>query len=327
MGKQEKILFIINPKSGAMGKRNIQRTVEKNIDCARYDCSIEYTSYAGHATELAAKAVKDGFDIVVAVGGDGTINEVARSLVHTGTSLGVIPRGSGNGFARHLGIPVDIKKSIEFINKAEPVTIDYGRLNGVPFFCACGVGFDALVSVDFANSARRGMASYIQNTLVDWLKYKPEVYEVVTDSRKKIYKAFVIACGNASQYGNNAYITPNASMRDGLLSVSILEPFLAIEVPFVVAQLFTNTLDRNIHMTTVTTKELTIKRKTKGPVHYDGEPAMMDAELKIEVVPDGLKVLAAPGWNGMCEPVPLHKQFFDAITGTIHVPEIPLLNL
>ena len=323
----EKILFIINPKSGILNKKNIPDVIETNIDHNRYELFIEYTSYAGHATEIAASAVKNGFDVVVAVGGDGTINEIARSLVHTDTSLGVVPCGSGNGFARHLGIPVDINKSIEFINKAQSVTVDYGKLNGNPFFCACGVGFDALVSADFANSTYRGMVSYVQKTLADWVDYKPEVYEIVADSVKKKYKAFLIACGNASQYGNNAYITPFASMRDGLLSVSILTPFTPVEVPLIVGQLFSNTLNKNSHMTTITARKITIKRKNAAPVHYDGEPAIMDAELKIEVVPDGLKVLAAPGWDGTCDPLPLYKQLLDAITGTIPLPPFPVHKL
>lgn len=327
MTVKKKILFIVNPKSGVQSKSNLPRMVEKYIDHNRFDLHIEKTAYAGHASEIAAMAVKDGFDVVVAVGGDGTINEVARSLVHTGTALGVIPCGSGNGFARHLGIPIDIRKSIEFINNSKVTTIDYGRLNGNPFFCACGVGFDALVSDDFAKGSHRGLASYVQKTLVDWVKYEPEVYEVVADSVKKKYKAFIIACGNASQYGNNAYITPFASMRDGLLSVSILEPFTSIEVPLVVAQLFSNKIDKNSHVTTLSTRKLTIKRASAGPVHYDGEPATMDAVLDIEVVPEGLKVLAKPTWDGTCEIMPLHKQFFDAIAGTIKAADMPALRL
>ena len=324
---KEKILFIINPKSGVQGKKKIPNVIEKRIDCNRFDLFMEYTAYAGHATEIATSAVERGFDVVVAVGGDGTVNEVARALVHTDTALGVIPCGSGNGFARHIGIPVDVKKAIDFINKSEATKIDYGKLNDVPFFCACGVGFDALVSNDFAKGNNRGLISYVQKTLIDWVKYKSDVYEVIADSVKKKYKAFLIACGNASQYGNNAYITPFASMRDGLLSVSILEPFATVEVPFIVAQLFSNTLFKNNHMTTITAREITIKRKKASPVHYDGEPAIMDAELKIEVVPGGLKVLAAPGWDGTCDPLPLYKQLLDAITGTIPVPQIPLPKL
>lgn len=319
MSEKKKILFIVNPKSGVQSKRNLPSMVEKYIDHDKYDLHVEKTAYAGHASEIASSAVNDGFDVVVAVGGDGTINEVARSLVHTNTALGVIPCGSGNGFARHLGIPVDIEKSIEFINNAEPVAIDYGTINKTPFFCACGIGFDALVSYDFSKGSNRGLASYVQKTLIDWVKYKPEVYEVVADSVQKKYKAFLIACGNASQYGNNAYITPSASMCDGLLSVSIMEPFTAVEAPLVVGQLFSNKIDKNSCTTTIKTGSLTIKRKSAGPVHFDGEPAVMDAELNIEVIPRGLKVLATPGWDGTCEPTPLHKQFFEAIAGTVQV--------
>ena len=307
-----------------MSKKNLPRLIEECIDRDKFDYKIEFTQFAGHACELTAAAVDRGVNIVVAVGGDGTVNEVARSLVHTETALGVLPCGSGNGFARHLGIPQDLKRAIEFINKAEPVVIDYGKLNGHPFFCACGLGFDALVSADFAKGDNRGLLGYVHKTLVDWVRYKPEVYELEAGSENKKYKAFLIACGNASQYGNNAYITPFASMRDGMLSVSILEPFTSLEVPIVVAQLFSNTLNENNHMTTFTTRRLRIKRKSPGPVHYDGEPYVMDKELVVEVVPGGLKTLATPGWNGTCTPIPFYRQIREFIEGA--VSEIPVLT-
>lgn len=319
---KKRILFIVNPKSGVQSKKNLCLQVDKYIDRNRYEHDIEYTSYAGHASEIAAEAVREGYDAVVASGGDGTVNEVARSLVHTGTALGVIPCGSGNGFARHIGIPVDVKRAVEFMNRAEPVPVDYGKLNGTPFFCACGVGFDALVSEDFAKGNTRGMATYVQKALADWVNYIPEVYEVETACSNRLYKAFVIACGNASQYGNNAYIAPYASMRDGLLSVSVLEPFTAFEVPHVAAQLFSNTIDENSHVTTIATPKLTIRRAASGPVHYDGEPAIMEAALTIEAVPDGLMTLASPGWDGTCEPVPVYKQFFDAVAGVVPATDI-----
>ena len=314
---KRKILFLINPKSGVQSKRKVPHLIEKYLDKERYDSSIEYTCYAGHAYELAEGAVKEGYDVVVAVGGDGTINEIARALSHTPTALGVVPRGSGNGFARHLGIPLTIKGAIDFINVAEPISVDYGRLNGQPFFCSCGVGFDALVSNDFAKSGSRGMFTYVQKTLMDWVKYKPEVYEVETENGTVKYEAFVIACGNASQYGNNAYITPFASMRDGMLSVSVLEPFTALEVPQIVTQLFSSKLASNSRMTTFGTRKMIIRRKTAGPVHYDGEPCIMDAELLIDVVPGGLNVLARPGWDGTCAPVPIYKQFYDVVAGAV----------
>ena len=136
--------------------------VGQYIDQSRYDFKVCYTQYAGHAYELAKEAAENGVNVVVAVGGDGTVNEVARALVHTSTALGVVPCGSGNGFARHLGIPMGVKKSIEFINAAEPKNIDYGKINGQPFFCSCGMGFDAVVSSDFAKGNRRGMLNYVK---------------------------------------------------------------------------------------------------------------------------------------------------------------------
>ena len=161
------------------------------------------------------------------------------------------------------------------------------------------------------------MFSYIQKTLTDWVTYKPETYKIETPHLKKSFKAFVIACGNAAQYGNNAYIAPYASMRDGLLTISIMAPFLPIEVPEVVAQLFTSSFVGSDHVTILSSRWVKIKRKSAGPVHYDGEPCMMDAELIVEVVPSGLKVLAAVGWDGTCTPVPLYRQFFDVIAGNV----------
>lgn len=320
MKGKKKILFLINPKSGVQNKKRVPELVEKYIDREKYDFSIKMTEYAGHACELAKEAVDNGFYAVVAVGGDGTINEVGRTLVHTGVAMGVIPCGSGNGFARHLGIPMGAKGAIDFINKADSVVIDYGKLNGHPFFCACGVGFDALVSYDFSKGSKRGFFTYIKRTLIDWVTYKPEAYEVEAESLKKSCKAFVIACGNASQYGNNAYITPYASMRDGMLSVSVMSPFTSLEVPVLVTQLFGNTLDSNSRVNTFATRWLKIKRAAAGPVHYDGEPSFMDAELFVEVVPAGLNVLAKPGWDGTCAPVPLYKQVCDIVAA----PLLPL---
>lgn len=311
------ILFLVNPKSGVQNKKRVPFYIEKYINRERYDFSIEYTQYAGHAAELAASAAAEGFDAVVAVGGDGTVNEVGRSLAHTSTAMGVIPCGSGNGFARHLGIPLTVKDAIDFINTAEPVAIDYGKLNGVPFFCSCGVGFDALVSDKFANGGKRGMFTYIQRTLLDWVTYKPEIYEIEAENVRSKYRAFVIACGNASQYGNNAYITPFASMRDGMLSVSVLSPFTSLEVPLIVTQLFSNTLNVNSHMVTFCSRWIKIKRNSSGPVHYDGEPCTMDAELLVEAVPSGVNVLAKPGWDGTCVPMPMYKQFYDVVAGVV----------
>ncbi len=322
MGEKKKILFLINPKSGTGGKRSVPRLVRSLIDKQKFDVLIKETKYVAHACELTKAAVAEGVDVVVAVGGDGTVNEVARSLTGTDVALGIIPCGSGNGLARHLGIPLEIKKAIEFLNTAESTAVDYGKINGSPFFCTCGIGFDALVSSSFARGNRRGLWGYMNRTLTDWLNYEPEVYEIESESFKKDYKAFLIACGNAAQYGNNAYISPGASMRDGLLSVTILEPFPATDVPIILGQLFGRTLARNGHIKTLEAKWLRIKRKTSGPVHFDGEPADMDAEIYVEIVERGLNVMAIPGWDGRSAVVPLYKQLAELVSLSVSDVEI-----
>lgn len=321
---KKKILFVVNPKSGVGGKRSIPGLINSLLDKSRFEFEIKETQYVAHGCELARDAVAAGYDAVVAVGGDGTVNEVARSLVDTNVALGIIPCGSGNGLARHLGVPIDVKKAIEFINASESMAVDYGRINGLPFFCTCGMGFDAIVSNSFAHGSRRGLIGYMHQTLLDWLKYKPAVYRLESDSFEIEYKAFLIACGNAAQYGNNAYISPTASMCDGLLSITVWEPFPAVDVPVILSQLFGRSLDKNGHIKTLEAKWLKIKREKPGPVHFDGEPAEMDAEILVEIVPRGLMVLAAPGWDGKPADVPLYKQLFDLFSGTVPAMEITL---
>ena len=174
MATKKQIIFIVNPISGTRNKEYIQQLIKKDLNKDLYEYSIRKTEYAGHATEIAEQAAKDGVDIVVAVGGDGTINETARALTHTQTALGIIPCGSGNGLARHLHIPMNVKGAIRVLNSGEERTIDYGMIDGHPFFCTCGVGFDAFVSLKFAGSGKRGLASYLENTLHESLTYQPE---------------------------------------------------------------------------------------------------------------------------------------------------------
>ena len=164
MTEKKKIIFVVNPISGTQGKKAILKWIDERIDRSIYDYSIVRTEYAGHASIIAKEAARDGIDIVVAIGGDGTINEIGRSLVHTNTALGIIPCGSGNGLARHLRIPMEPKAAIEIINQGDKCCIDYGKINNIPFFCTCGVGFDAFVSLKFADSGKRGLLTDLENT-------------------------------------------------------------------------------------------------------------------------------------------------------------------
>ena len=291
--EKNKIVFIVNPISGTQEKKNILRWIDERIDKSIHDYSIIKTEYAGHAFQIATKAVNDKVDIVVAIGGDGTVNEVARALIHTSTELGIIPCGSGNGLARHLHIPLDPKAAIDVINKGNRLCIDYGKINNIPFFCTCGVGFDAFVSLKFADSGKRGLLTYLENTLHESLTYQPETYEIENEEGTVKYKAFLIACGNASQYGNNAYITPQASLTDGLMDVTILEPFSVLDVPSLSFQLFNKTIDQNSRIKTMRAKKIKIHRVHEGVLHFDGDPLIAGKELEIEIIPQGLYVIVS----------------------------------
>jgi YegS/Rv2252/BmrU family lipid kinase len=284
---------VVNPISGTQSKKAILKWIDERMDRSIYDYSIVKTEYAGHATQIAASAAQDKVDVVVAIGGDGTINEIARSLVHTDTALGIIPCGSGNGLARHLRIPMEPKAAIDVINQGNRLCIDYGKINNIPFFCTCGVGFDAFVSLKFADSGKRGLLTYLENTLHESLTYQPETYEIENEEGTVKYKAWMIACGNASQYGNNAYIAPHASLTDGLMDVTIMEPFTVLDVPSLSFQLFNKTIDQNSRVKTMRAKKIKIHRTQDGVMHFDGDPLMAGKELEVEIIPSGLYVIAS----------------------------------
>ena len=294
MDKKKKLLFVVNPISGTKGKDSILRQISLHLNKSLFNYHIEKTQYQGHASELTQKAVSDGYDIVVAIGGDGTVNEVARSLVHTSTALGIIPCGSGNGLARHLRIPMDPRGAIDILNQCDIHDFDYGIINDLPFFCTCGMGFDAFISMKFANAEKRGPTTYIENILKEGLKYKPETYIVEDETGTSRYEAFLISCANAAQYGNNAYIAPNASMSDGLMDVVIMEPFNVIEAPQISLQLFSRTLDKNSKIKTFRTKRLHIRRQSPGVIHYDGDPVMTGADVDVELINHGIRIIANP---------------------------------
>ena len=293
MTEKKRIVFVVNPISGTQGKKAILKCIDERLDRSLYDFSIVKTEYAGHATQIAANAVQEKVDVVVAIGGDGTINEIARSLVHTDTALGIIPCGSGNGLARHLRIPMEPKAAIDVINQGHELSIDYGKINNILFFCTCGVGFDAFVSLKFADSGKRGLLTYLENTLHESLRYQPETYDIENEEGTVKYKAWLIACGNASQYGNDAYIAPQASLTDGLMDVTIMEPFTVLDVPSLSFQLFNKTIDQNSRVKTMRAKKIKIHRVNDGVMHFDGDPLMAGKELEVEIVPSGLRVIAS----------------------------------
>ena len=297
---KKKITFILNPISGTVSKAGIPDLIEERLDKDRFDYCIAETSYAGHATELAKEAAKDGVDIVVAVGGDGTVNEVGRALTQTDTTMGILPCGSGNGLARHLNLPMNLKKCIDILNYCDIKKLDYGIINEHPFFCTCGMGFDAFISMKFAEAGKRGPITYMQKVLEEGLRYEPETYVIEDEDGTHSYKAFLVSVANASQYGNNAYIAPQASMSDGLLDVIIMEPFDLIDAPQVAIELFNKTLDKNLKIKTFRSKHIHIHRKSEGIIHYDGDPITSSADVDISIVPKGINIIVNPKGGKDC---------------------------
>lgn len=285
-----KIGFIINPISGTKSKQNVPELIHSIIDKEKFEPVIRYTENAGHGFKIARKMAKDGFPLVVAVGGDGTMNEIASALVHTNTALGIVPFGSGNGLARHLEIPLTTFEAIALYNNFRVVEIDYGLANDIKFFCTCGVGFDAHVGHQFAQSKSRGFFTYLKSILGAFMHYKAKNYKFKTSDLKFKKRAFLVTFANASQYGNNAYIAPQADIQDGLLDVCILEPFPVYQAVGIGMKLMRKRIDKCRYVQILKTDEVRIKRKKKDVFHFDGEPCIMKKKIKIKIVYKGLKV-------------------------------------
>lgn len=276
------MLFIINPISGKGKKAKVaQLLLDKGYKTA-------FTEYAGHAEVLAREATDE---VVVAVGGDGTVNEVARGIVGSEKILGIIPCGSGDGLARHLGLSHNINKAIETIEQGKWKTIDAAEVNGRPFFSVCGVGFDAVVSERFAQSGKRGLSNYVKQGLKTWKTYSPDHYKVEIDGEKIQTDALFITVGNSNQWGNNAKITPLADCCDGVLDVTIVEKFGVLELPWLALRLMTGTLHRSRRVRCFKGKKIHITRQSKGAAHADGDWYMESATLDIKIIPSALKVI------------------------------------
>lgn len=311
---KEKICLVINPVSGTESKKNIPEDVAAAFDQKKYDLLIRVTGYPEHATEIAREAAKKKYRYVIAAGGDGTVNEVARALVNTDTTLGILPLGSGNGLARDLGIPMDAEKALGIILRGHTRTIDYGIAGDHIFFCTCGFGFDAFVSDRFAEEKKRGPLGYVRNVLESVVDFRAEEYEITSDEGTLTEKAFILTCANASQYGNDAFIAPGASMDDGKMNVSILKPLNALEIPQTTIQLFTKNIDKNSKMISLLTRSLHIKRARPGVMHIDGDPIKTDTEITVSMIHKGLNVLAPSSSDQIERKRKENENVFSALT-------------
>ena len=286
------IAFIVNPISGGKKKRTLPLLIRKFFSYANgYNVTFYRTKCAGDAVVAAKRFADEGCHIVVATGGDGTVNEVARGLVGSSTALGIVPLGSGNGFARHLGISMNPRKALKYIASATPYRIDYGLINDIPFFCTAGVGFDALVGDKFAKSGKRGFTSYLKQILREAFTYKPEQYSLTIDGKTIQREAFLVTFANASQWGYNACIAPKASLSDGLLDVVVVSKFSLLRAPEVGVRLLARRIDKLRFVETFKCQTAALKRAHEGCIHFDGEPWHLGREVNVKMVGGALTVL------------------------------------
>ena len=288
---KRKILFVINPISGGKTKYNFPSKIDKYLDKSKFDSECVFTEYRGHGSHIAAEALKNGFDILVAVGGDGTINEVASEVEGTDKLMGIIPFGSGNGLARSLGIPIREVQAIKRINKLNISKIDSGTFNGRKFFNMAGIGFDAQISARFAENIKRGFSSYAKIAFSEVSNYQPQFYRLNIDGKECEHQAFMISVANSSQYGNNAHISPFASLKDGLLDICILKPFPLYKFPALVFRMFRKNTHQSNYLEIIQGSKIIITRESAAAIHLDGDPFTMGTTLTIGINPHSLNIL------------------------------------
>ena len=291
MDDNGKFLLIINPVSGTDSKKDLAERLVARFRQNGFEADVAFTEYAGHGKELASQALKKKYCGIIACGGDGTVNEIASALVGSKMPLGIIPVGSGNGLARHACLPMDPLKAVDVIVKREIKDCDYAVVNGKPFFCTFGVGFDASVSERFAAAKSRGKSTYIKCALKEFVNFRPEKYKITADGEDLSQEAIIVAVCNANQYGNNAFIAPEASITDGFLDLIIVKKSNRANIIRMSMDMMSGTLARNPHIVHRQIKEVIIERDSVKTAQLDGESnSHFDEKIHITCVPGELRL-------------------------------------
>lgn len=287
----QRLVFIVNPIAGGKNKEGFAGWIRDFFSKEAWQIDIHYTQAPGDATELSRRAIEQPCRAVVAVGGDGTINEVAQALLGTPVPLGVVPFGSGNGLARHFGIPLRPQKALALLKQGKTICMDVGRINGKVFLCTTGIGFDAAVSERFASYQARGFMTYVRSTLEVFATYRPEEVEIDWGEGRHAYSIFSATVANISQYGNNAYIAPQATADDGYLDLCLLKPFPKWKMPLVGGALFVKKLPAFSFYEHRCVKQVTFYRKRAAVSHLDGENVYEGNRLHVEIEPRALHLI------------------------------------
>ena len=279
----QRICLIINQfaghQAGAEAVEIVIPYLQKN------GCQVEYafTQRPGHATELASTASSSGFDLVVAVGGDGTVNEVAQGLIGTDTEMGIIPIGSGNGLARELDIPMGMKKSAHALLKGSTLRLDVCLLNNQRFLCTSGIGFDALIADQMSKTSSRGFLKYVQLVIRESIYFKPVSIRMKIDGVLIEEPVFLITFANASQFGNNAFIAPGASMTDGLIDVILVRKFNKLWMPVFAIALFSKLIPKLPFVKCFKARQIDLELAETPVFHFDGEPGKLNIPAQIRI--------------------------------------------
>ena len=286
-----RVRFIINPISGGRKKEHIPETIRKACLEFNLEADIFLCSSIFETKEKTKDAIQLNYRAVIAVGGDGTINLIGTELINTQVALGIIPMGSGNGLARSLRIPFNIKKAIKTISDYNLQSIDTGEVNGIAFINLSGIGFDAHVAGIFHNSQRRGLISYAKIILREFYRFTQESLKIQLDGNTIHTNAFLLAVCNGPQFGNNAIIAPLASLKDGIFNITILKRLKWFDAPRLAYRLFRGTIHLDSNTECYSAKSLTITRSEKGLMNIDGEPILLSNNLHFEMRPLSLNVI------------------------------------
>lgn len=291
---KKKILFLINPVAGRKNKILYHELIEKHIDKSLFEHELIWSLEKGHATEIIRKKAAD-FDIIVAIGGDGTVNEVVNGCFDTNTILGIIPAGSGNGLALSLGIPFKIKKAIQLINNFENnlQQIDVIKVNDRIVVNQIGFGFDAHIANLFAQTQKRGLLKYAYLSLKEYFRYQNKPFAFQANGEHYQAHTFVTNFSNNSQFGNKAYIAPLADLKDGYIEVSLLRHFPKVLLPVILFRLFRKTLHRSRYYSSFKTKNASIPYQGEVVLNIDGEHIVASQNLDMKVLEKGLQVIAS----------------------------------
>jgi len=288
---KKKVLYIINPISGIGKQKNIEKVIREKNDPSLFEFSLAFTTAPGHATHLAKDAVESGAEIVVAVGGDGTVNEIGQTLVGTSAALGIVPTGSGNGLARHLRIPMNIGKAIDIIIRGKIRKIDTATLNDQVFLSIAGIGYDAFVAKKFSDAPKRGFFTYFRIVSNEYPNYRPKKYILEVDGKTLKRRALFITLANSNQFGNNTSIDPSAKIDDGLIDVCIVRKIPLLLIPLYVPLLFTKTFHKTHYIEIIRVKQAMIRRKKGKGIHLDGDPMKTGKVLEMKVNPLSLNII------------------------------------